>query len=119
MILSQPVRRAEYSKYNSYFSTSQQVAPQRRIQLRNTALRFVTLHIALSCPIQISSLLFDLSCTGGLSNYRLSSAKETGTGGHATEGKDSAGGAAKAKKEFPEAPDPGLGMQDERGGRGG
>jgi hypothetical protein len=47
-----------------------------------------------------------------------SSANKSGTGGHATEGKDSAGGAAKAKKEFPEAPDT-IGMQDERGGRGG
>lgn len=47
-----------------------------------------------------------------------SSANKSGTGGHATEGKDSAGGAAKAKKEFPEAPDM-IGMQDERGGRGG
>ncbi|KAJ4362721.1 hypothetical protein N0V95_001323 [Ascochyta clinopodiicola] len=48
----------------------------------------------------------------------LDSAKE-GTGGNATEAKDSAGGKAKAKKEFPEAPDPAIGMQDERGGRGG
>jgi hypothetical protein len=47
-----------------------------------------------------------------------SSAKKSGTGGHATEGKDSAGGKAKAKKEFPEAPDVAIGMQDERGGRG-
>jgi hypothetical protein len=46
------------------------------------------------------------------------SADDSGTGGHATEGSDSAGGAAKAKKEFPEAPDT-IGMQDERGGRGG
>lgn len=46
------------------------------------------------------------------------SAKE-GTGGHAIERRDSAGGKAKAKQEFPEAPDPAIGMQDERGGRGG
>ncbi|KAF2822250.1 hypothetical protein CC86DRAFT_373408 [Ophiobolus disseminans] len=46
-------------------------------------------------------------------------AQKSGTGGNATEGKDSAGGKAKAKKEFPEAPDPAIGMQDERGGRGG
>ncbi|KAF2262836.1 hypothetical protein CC78DRAFT_618176 [Lojkania enalia] len=46
------------------------------------------------------------------------SAKETNTGGHATEQRDSAGGKAKAKQEFPEAPDPAIGMQDERGGRG-
>ncbi|KAF1849407.1 uncharacterized protein K460DRAFT_404635 [Cucurbitaria berberidis CBS 394.84] len=39
-------------------------------------------------------------------------------GGAAAEGRDSAGGAKKAKKEFPEAPDT-IGMQDERGGRGG
>ncbi|KAF2126867.1 hypothetical protein P153DRAFT_368900 [Dothidotthia symphoricarpi CBS 119687] len=52
----------------------------------------------------------------------LKSANKGGSGssgGHATEGKDSAGGVAKAKKEFPEAPDPAIGMQDERGGRGG
>lgn len=48
----------------------------------------------------------------------FSSANKSGTGGNATERKDSAGGAAKAKKEFPEAPDT-IGMQDERGGRGG
>ncbi|KAJ4993310.1 hypothetical protein SVAN01_01285 [Stagonosporopsis vannaccii] len=48
----------------------------------------------------------------------LDSAKQ-GSGGHATEGRDSAGGKAKAKQEFPEAPDPAIGMQDERGGRGG
>jgi hypothetical protein len=54
-------------------------------------------------------------------NANLFSAANKGSasGGHATEGKDSAGGAAKAKKEFPEAPDPAIGMQDERGGRGG
>ncbi|KAF2122706.1 hypothetical protein BDV96DRAFT_4596 [Lophiotrema nucula] len=46
------------------------------------------------------------------------SSNETGTGGNATEASDSAGGASKAKKEFPEAPDM-IGMQDERGGRGG
>jgi len=46
------------------------------------------------------------------------SADDKGKGGHATQGSDSAGGAAKAKKEFPEAPDT-VGMQDERGGRGG
>jgi len=46
-------------------------------------------------------------------------AQKEGSGGHATEGKDSAGGKEKAKKEFPEAPDPAIGMQDERGGRGG
>ncbi|KAF2643792.1 hypothetical protein P280DRAFT_216944 [Massarina eburnea CBS 473.64] len=48
----------------------------------------------------------------------IDSAKKSGSGGHATEGKDSAKGAAKAKKENPEAPDPAIGMQDERGGRG-
>jgi hypothetical protein len=46
------------------------------------------------------------------------SADKSGTGGHATEGADSSGGAKKAKEEFPEAPDT-IGMQDERGGRGG
>lgn len=53
----------------------------------------------------------------GLTNF--SSAHKEGSGGHATERKDSAGGKAKAKQEFPEAPDPAIGMQDERGGRGG
>ncbi|KNG45796.1 hypothetical protein DDE82_006854 [Stemphylium lycopersici] len=48
----------------------------------------------------------------------MDSAHKQGTGGHATERMDSAGGKAKAKKEFPEAPDPAIGMQDERGGRG-
>ncbi|KAF2005722.1 hypothetical protein P154DRAFT_518440 [Amniculicola lignicola CBS 123094] len=46
-------------------------------------------------------------------------AVEAGKGGSATERKDSQGGVAKAKKEHPEAPDPAIGMQDERGGRGG
>ena len=46
-------------------------------------------------------------------------ASKSGTGGSATENKDSAGGVAKAKREHPEAPDPAIGMQDERGGRGG
>jgi len=46
-----------------------------------------------------------------------SSANKSGTGGHATEERDSRGAAAKTKKEFPEAPDT-IGMQDERGGRG-
>lgn len=47
-----------------------------------------------------------------------SSAHKTGTGGHATERRDSAGAKEKAKKEYPEAPDVAIGMQDERGGRG-
>ncbi|KAF1918449.1 hypothetical protein BDU57DRAFT_547493 [Ampelomyces quisqualis] len=46
-------------------------------------------------------------------------ANTSGTGGNATDRKDSAGGVSKAKKDFPEAPDPAIGMQDERGGRGG
>ncbi|KAJ6195724.1 hypothetical protein J3E72DRAFT_440895 [Bipolaris maydis] len=49
----------------------------------------------------------------------MDSAHKDGKGGHATERKDSAGGKTTAKKEFPEAPDPAIGMQDERGGRGG
>lgn len=49
---------------------------------------------------------------------QYSSAHKEGKGGHATERKDSAGGMETAKKEFPEAPDPAIGMQDERGGRG-
>jgi hypothetical protein len=48
-----------------------------------------------------------------------SSANKSGSGGHATEERDSAGGVEKAKREHPEAPDPAIGMQDERGGRGG
>ena len=39
-------------------------------------------------------------------------------GGHATAEKDVRSTAAKAKKEFPEAPDTVIGMQDERGGKG-
>jgi hypothetical protein len=46
-----------------------------------------------------------------------SSRNKSGTGGHATEGRDSSGAAKKTKEEFPEAPDM-IGMQDERGGRG-
>ncbi|KAH8722539.1 hypothetical protein GQ44DRAFT_622277 [Phaeosphaeriaceae sp. PMI808] len=49
----------------------------------------------------------------------MDSAHKNDTGGNATEGRDSAGAKAKAKKEFPEAPDPAIGMQDERGGQGG
>ncbi|CAO2651893.1 Nn.00g001760.m01.CDS01 [Neocucurbitaria sp. VM-36] len=45
-------------------------------------------------------------------------ANKEGNGGAATEGRDTAGGKEKQKKEFPEAPDA-IGMQDERGGRGG
>ncbi|KAJ4376190.1 hypothetical protein N0V83_001471 [Neocucurbitaria cava] len=48
----------------------------------------------------------------------MDSAHKEGTGGHATEGRDAAGGKETQKKEFPEAPDS-IGMQDERGGRGG
>ncbi|CAN9454032.1 unnamed protein product [Alternaria alternata] len=55
---------------------------------------------------------------GDTHNVQESNAKAGLDGGHATEGKDSAGGKEKAKKEFPEAPDPAIGMQDERGGRG-
>jgi hypothetical protein len=47
------------------------------------------------------------------------SAKDRGGGGNATGRGDDAGGKAKAKEEFPEAPDPAIGMQDERGGKGG
>lgn len=56
----------------------------------------------------------------GSSNVKagMDSTHKSGSGGHATERKDSAGAKAKAKKEFPEAPDPAIGMQDERGGRG-
>ncbi|KAF2865122.1 hypothetical protein BDV95DRAFT_587365 [Massariosphaeria phaeospora] len=45
-------------------------------------------------------------------------AKGTGNGGNAVEERDAAGGQAKAKKEFPEAPDPAIGMQDQVGARG-
>jgi hypothetical protein len=58
------------------------------------------------------SLLLETRGLTALSNADKSS------GGNATEARDSAGGAAKQKKEFPEAPDS-IGMQDERGGRGG
>ncbi|KAF2028821.1 hypothetical protein EK21DRAFT_69002 [Setomelanomma holmii] len=66
----------------------------------------------------------DKAKDGDTANIQESNAKagmdanKGGTGGSATERKDSAGGAAKAKKDFPEAPDT-IGMQDERGGRGG
>lgn len=46
-------------------------------------------------------------------------AKDSGSGGNATGRGDDAGAKAKAKKEFPEAPDVAIGMQDERGGKGG
>ena len=39
-------------------------------------------------------------------------------GGHATTEKDVGSSAAKAKKDYPEAPDTVIGMQDERGGKG-
>lgn len=39
-------------------------------------------------------------------------------GGTATSGSDSTGAVDKAKKDFPAAPDPAIGMQDERGGKG-
>ncbi|ORY14450.1 hypothetical protein BCR34DRAFT_560446 [Clohesyomyces aquaticus] len=45
-------------------------------------------------------------------------AKGEKSGGNATEEGDG-GAMKKAKKEFPEAPDVAIGMQDERGGRGG
>ncbi|KAI8943066.1 hypothetical protein NX059_001102 [Plenodomus lindquistii] len=44
--------------------------------------------------------------------------KDKGTGGTATSRTDTAGGVEKAKKDFPAAPDPAIGMQDERGGKG-
>ncbi|OCL11313.1 hypothetical protein AOQ84DRAFT_287503 [Glonium stellatum] len=44
--------------------------------------------------------------------------RKKGTGGNATEEKDSAGSTQKAKQEHPEAPDVVIGMQDERGGKG-
>lgn len=54
----------------------------------------------------------------GANSLTYSSAFKSGNGGHATERRDSAGGKAQAKREHPEAPDPAIGMQDERGGRG-
>ncbi|KAF2462178.1 hypothetical protein BDY21DRAFT_277324, partial [Lineolata rhizophorae] len=38
--------------------------------------------------------------------------------GHATREADTRQSAKRAKEEFPEAPDPAIGMQDERGGKG-
>ena len=55
------------------------------------------------------------STTANVHNSSLKNNK----GGAATERRDPAGGASKAKQEHPEAPDPAIGMQDERGGRGG
>ena len=40
------------------------------------------------------------------------------TGGHATQQRDTTKSAEKSKKENPEAPQPVIGMQDERGGKG-
>ena len=68
----------------------------------------------LNCSYLLLLLLFPAL---GLTQH--SSANKEGSGGHATEGRDSAGGKDKAKQEHPEAPDPAIGMQDERGGRGG
>ncbi|KAF2748579.1 hypothetical protein M011DRAFT_331471 [Sporormia fimetaria CBS 119925] len=48
----------------------------------------------------------------------MNSAKKNNTGGAATEDRDSQDTVAKTKRENPEAPDPAIGMQDERGGRG-
>ncbi|KAK0833553.1 hypothetical protein LTR87_009212 [Friedmanniomyces endolithicus] len=45
------------------------------------------------------------------------SAKAQDTGGQAVREKDERNATAKAKKEFPEAPDVVIGMQDERGGK--
>lgn len=43
---------------------------------------------------------------------------DKGTGGTAVSGSDKTGAVDKAKKDFPAAPDPAIGMQDERGGKG-
>lgn len=43
--------------------------------------------------------------------------RKSDTGGTATRSKDERDSVAKTKKEFPEAPDPAIGMQDERGGK--
>jgi hypothetical protein len=45
--------------------------------------------------------------------------KANATGGNATGQSDSQGATAKAKREHPEAPQTVIGMQDERGGKGG
>jgi hypothetical protein len=71
-------------------------------------------------PFFLLQGLGSITFANGVANHHdLSSAKKNHEGGHATEGRDSAGGVAKAKREHPEAPDPAIGMQDERGGRGG
>jgi len=71
-------------------------------------------------PFLIYVFLFLVFCYSIISNLlTCSSAHKSGTGGNATEARDSAGGVEKAKREHPEAPDPAIGMQDERGGRGG
>ncbi|QIW95631.1 hypothetical protein AMS68_001149 [Peltaster fructicola] len=46
-----------------------------------------------------------------------SQSRSSDTGGAATREKDERSSAAKTKKEFPESPDPAIGMQDERGGK--
>lgn len=49
-------------------------------------------------------------------SYRRSRVQDVG--GQATREKDERSSTARAKKEFPEAPDVVIGMQDERGGKG-
>ncbi|KAF2278742.1 uncharacterized protein EI97DRAFT_430993 [Westerdykella ornata] len=41
--------------------------------------------------------------------------KKRGNGGTATSDRDTKGQVAQAKREHPEAPDPAIGMQDEKG----
>jgi hypothetical protein len=72
--------------------------------------------LATSRHYSVAGEPLDLFC---ITRLTFISSKKNDSGGQATEGKDSAGGVAKAKKEHPEAPDPAIGMQDERGGRGG
>ncbi|KAF2851769.1 hypothetical protein T440DRAFT_517249 [Plenodomus tracheiphilus IPT5] len=66
----------------------------------------------------------DKTKEGDTYNIRESNTKDAmdaadkGKGGTATSGSDTAGAVNKAKKDFPAAPDPAIGMQDERGGKG-
>lgn len=66
----------------------------------------------------------DKVAEGDTHNIRESNTKDAmdsamkGSGGTATSGADSTAAVDKAKKDFPAAPDPAIGMQDERGGKG-
>jgi hypothetical protein len=71
----------------------------------------------LNCPVFYPLLQSDAleTLTFGSGNR----SKANASGGNATGQSDSQGSTAKAKREHPEAPQTVIGMQDERGGKGG